>query len=227
MGIKILGIDRDINRINTHAAIFAERNIGTDRVDTMSEGVVLLLSNKYLFIAINSDTVDFMPMLGSMRSMTNTPIMVMTGSFTTEKEVAALEHGADLYARWHETPEGNIASVMAHIGRTAKRGKEKKSPPRVIICGNMLIMADHKMVFCKDAEIAFTSKEYGVLLLMLENRNMTVSLEQFALNLWGRESATDESVRKVMDKLRKKLSDADFRGAEIANYKGMGYRLTN
>ena len=108
MGLKYLNIDSDVSIVNTHAAIWAEREIGVERVDNMNEGLQKLLKDDYLCVAINGDTVDFMPLLNIMRSATNTSILIGTSNFTTEKEVAAMAHGADLFARFHETPEGNI-----------------------------------------------------------------------------------------------------------------------
>jgi DNA-binding response OmpR family regulator len=60
---------------------------------------------------------------------------------------------------------------------------------------------------------------------MLENRNLTISNQQIAWAIWGNESASDESIRKIIDRLRKKLDDIGFNGAEIVNYRNMGYRF--
>jgi len=81
-----------------------------ERVDNMTEGIEKLLLNEYLYVGINSDAVDFMPLLRTMRSVTHTPLLIVTGNFKTEDEVAALERGADLYARWHQTTEGSLGS---------------------------------------------------------------------------------------------------------------------
>jgi DNA-binding response OmpR family regulator len=161
--MKFLDIDRNVQCVDTHAAIWAERNIGVHRVNTMTEGVKLLRSNNCMFVAINADTVDFMPLLRALRGMTNAPILIGTDNFTTKKEIAALERGADLYARFHEAPEDNVSSVMAHVERITKRNREKIPPLQIITCGNMIVVVDNKMVFCKDTETFFTPKEYSVL----------------------------------------------------------------
>jgi len=124
---KCLAVDSDIENAKLYVFEWAEHNVKMDRADDMAEAIQHLLSfNDYIFVGINGDAVDFMPLLKKMRSITNTQIMIVTSDFTTEKEIAALENGADLYARWHKNPKGNVASVLAHIARTSERAKQYK-----------------------------------------------------------------------------------------------------
>ena len=74
LGIKYLNIDTDLDIAYAHADIWAERGIGIDRVDNITEGIKLLMRNDYLFVGINADVIDFMPLLSTMRSVTNNPI---------------------------------------------------------------------------------------------------------------------------------------------------------
>ena len=99
MNMIYLAVDSDVGLANSEAAVWkTTRGIGMERVDNMTEGIEKLLSNEYLYIGINSDAVDFMPLLRTMRSVTHTPILIVTGNFNTDDEVAALEAGADLYS---------------------------------------------------------------------------------------------------------------------------------
>jgi len=47
--------------------------------------------------------------------------MIVKGSFTTDKEIAALETNADLYTSWHNDYKGNVSLVLTHISRVAER----------------------------------------------------------------------------------------------------------
>ena len=96
MNMKYLSVDRDAEFNDAHVVIWAERGFGCDRVETMTAAIQKLMENEYIVVGINSDNIDFMPLLKTMRSVTITPILIATGSFTTEQEVAALENGADL-----------------------------------------------------------------------------------------------------------------------------------
>ncbi len=226
MNAKYLAVDSDVKLADSEAAAWARRGIGMERADNMTDAIKRLLSpNIYLYVGINADAVEFMPMLNMMRSVTFTPILIATGSFTTHTEVEALHNGADLYARWHPTPEDNMASVMAHVERASKREMAQIRAPRILACGNLLVFTDYKMVFCGDKEIMFTAKEYGILAYLLNHINITLSIGQIAQEVWGGAGVSQGAVRKNIDLLRKRLRDAGFVGGVITNYRGMGYRL--
>ena len=226
MSVKYLAVDSDVQLAESEAVAWATRGISMDRVDSMTEAIQKLLTkDSYLYIGINDDAVDFMPMLSLMRNLTNTPILIATSRFITETEVAALDNGADLYARWHKSPDKNMASVLAHISRTVSRAKNRIHIPRILVCGNLITFTDYKMVFCNDREVLLTAKEYGILDYFLANRNITLSISQIIIEAWRGEEVSDEAVWKTIDRLRRRLTDSGFAGGSIVNIKGMGYRL--
>ena len=226
MSVKYLAVDSEVQLAESEAAAWSRRGILMERADSMTEAIQKLQTKEnYLYIGINDDAVDFMPMLNLMRCVTNAPILIATGSFSTEKEVEALSNGADLYARWHMTPEKNIASVLAHVSRTASRAQKRLHIPHILVCGNLIVFTDYKMVFCNDKEVSLAAKEYGILVYFLTNRNITLSISQIVREVWRDEEVSDEAVWKTIDRLRRRLMDAGFVGGSIANLKGMGYRL--
>ena len=139
------------------------------RVDNMTEGIEKLLSNEYLFVGINSDTVDFLPLLRSMRSITHIPILITTNNVTTENEVAALDSGADLYTCWHKTTKENIASILAHITRIYEQRKSVSSPSNVIVKKNLLIAPLHQNVYIGNNKLDLTAKEFNILYMLMSN----------------------------------------------------------
>jgi len=124
MDKKCLAVDSNIENANVYVLEWSEHNVKMDRADNMAEAIQYLLSDEYIFVGINGDSVDFMPLLSKMRSITDTPIMIVTSDFTTENEIAALENGADLFARWHKNPNDNVTSVLAHVAQISERAKQ-------------------------------------------------------------------------------------------------------
>ena len=55
--------------------------------------------------------------------MTDTLIMIVVSDYTAKAESAALENGADLYARWKNNPNGKATTTLAHITRISERAK--------------------------------------------------------------------------------------------------------
>ena len=123
---KCLAVDSDIENTNLYVFEWAGNNIKMDRTDNMAEAMQYLSSSDYLFVGINGNTVDYMPLLKKMRNMTDTLIMIVTSDFTTEAESAALENGADLYARWQNNPNGNVTTTLARITQISERAKHYK-----------------------------------------------------------------------------------------------------
>ena len=136
MDLKCLAVDSNLDIASVYVQEWALRGIKMERVDTMTEAIQKLLHDNYVFVGINGDATDFLPLLKIMRSVTHTPILIATGHFTTEKEVAALSNGADLYARWHESATDNVTSVLAHIDRKANRLEIRH---RILVYRDLLI----------------------------------------------------------------------------------------
>ncbi len=225
MYVRFLLVDSDAKLAVAESAAWASRGMEMERAECMTEGIQRVTKNDYLFVGINDDNIDFMPLLSTMRGVTDVPILIATSRFSTEAEVDALENGADLFARWHKSPEANMASVMAHISRVANRGKTWKHKPRLLTCGNLLVMTEYKMVFCNDREIELAAKEYGLLVYLMAHRNITLSLRQIALEVWGYEEVPEKAVWKTVERLRKRLSESGFYKGRITLYRGLGYRF--
>ena len=223
---KYLNVDSDVDIVDTHAAIWAEEHeVGVDRVDNMTEAIKKLLENdKYICVAINSDTVDFMPLLRTMRNTVPfMPILIVTGDFTTEKEIAALKNGADLYTRWHNTPNGNIDSVLAHIERITER---RSSPQKVMIYKNLLVAPENYQVFVKNTEINLTKKEFDILYYFMENHDILLPYNKILNHIWGAENATTEVLWAHIKNIRKKLAEvSSYYENVVENVHGIGYKF--
>jgi len=173
----------------------------------MTEGIEKLLFNEYLYVGINSDAVDFMPLLRTMRSVTHTPLLIVTGNFKTEDEVAALERVADLYARWHQTTEGNIASVLAHVTRIAEQRTTPLPPSNVMVDKMLLIAPLQQSVFIGNIQLDLTVKEFDILYMLMSNRGCVFSPEQIYQEIWGLnfDNNANEVIRTMIKRLRQKL----------------------
>jgi len=85
----VLVVDNDINSHRQETDEWAKYGIDVQRVYTMSEAIILLSQgNEYLFIGINEDSLpNFISQLHIMRDMTDTPIFIITSSYSVEKEI--------------------------------------------------------------------------------------------------------------------------------------------
>jgi DNA-binding response OmpR family regulator len=140
-----------------------------------------------------------------MRSLTNIPILIATDSFTTQKEVAALENGADLYTPWHEKPEDNMASVMAHVTQLSERSKMPRPSTKVMVYKGLLIAPIYRTVFVDNKRIDLTRQEYDLLYYLMMNHGKVLSYNEIFNSVWG--SDYDGSERKVLRNAVKRLRE--------------------
>ena len=225
MSLKCLAVDSDFDTSSKYVLEWERRGVSMDCANNMIEAIQMLQSgNEYIFVGINGDVIDFMPLLNTMRSVTNTPILIATGDFTTEKEIAALEEGADLYARWHSTPEDNVSSVLAHIARKTMRNA---AIGNVLIYKNLLIAPTQRIVFIDNTKIDLTRREYDLLFYLINNQDKALTYKQIYNSAWKgvHDNFSKDAVKGVVKRLREKLNENNGSEIKIMNIRDVGYRL--
>jgi DNA-binding response OmpR family regulator len=171
------------------------------------------------------EPIDFLPLLSMMRSVTNTPILIVTSNFTTETEIAALENGADLFARWHENPSRNVASVMAHIARKSARNE---TTYKVLVHKNLLVSYSRRSVFVGNVRLDLTRREFDLIHTLAINEGNVLSYEQLYSLVWSDEfdGSQYETIKGLIKRLRRKIDIAKGEHISIQNNRGVGYVLT-
>ena len=228
MNLRCLAVDSDLSIAASYTLEWERLGIIMDRVDNMVEAIKKLQDNTYFFIGIKADAVDYMPLLCTMRSMTHTPILIVTGNFTTDNEVAALKAGADLYARWHGSVEDNVTSVLAHVENAAKKVHRARTLQKVLIYKNLLISPEQFIAFKNNSQIELSRLEFDLLHYLILNKGVVLTYETIYRNIWkgeyDDESASD-IIKHAIKRLRRKIEDRDGEGRYIENIRGVGYRM--
>ena len=232
MSLKCLAVDCDFDVSNAYVQEWNNRNIEMDCVSDMTEAIEKLLSQKdYIFIGINGDATDYMPLLQTMRSVTHFPIFIVTRNenFTTDNEVAALNNGADLYARWHLNPIDNVASVLAHINRLSVRSKMPRPVTNIMVYKNLLIAPLSRRVFVGNKEIKLTRKDFDLLHFLMVNYGIVMTYTQIYKRVWGGDYIESEHyvLWNVVKRVRGKLKDAPGGIDYIETVRDYGYRFPN
>jgi two-component system alkaline phosphatase synthesis response regulator PhoP len=225
--LPLLAVDNDNDVFERENAVWVKRGFEVDRAHNMAEGIQKLMTNEYLFVAINGDVIAFMPMLRAMRNVTTVPIFVLTRKYTIQERIEAITNGADVYAEWADLTEQNVEVAMAFLTRHGERAHTPITPPRVIAHGELLIMPDERRVFVHDTEVIFTKTEFDILHYLRVNRGAVRTYSQIFREVWG-EEYEDESYRVLhthIKRMKQKLTDAG--GDYIENVRNIGYRFIN
>jgi len=229
--MTILAIDKYVDVHEEHTAEWKKYGIETRRADTIREAIALLTQGgKYLFVVINEDSFpDFMSQVQVIHDTTDTPVFVLTSNYSVEKEIKALQRGADVYSPFGETVGENIASEMELYNANARWAGSKREPLPVLTGANIVLLPEQRAVFVDDTRVSLAKKEFDVLLNLMENRNRIVPHLQLLKTVWGDEYGEKDTpvLWQTVDRLRRKLYKISSAKNCIKVERNIGYMFSS
>lgn len=229
MNIPMLVVDKDIEFSLREQVIWAKQGILTIRVDTMQEAIEKLTKDIFLFVAINADNINYLPMLRIMRGITLSPILIITSHFTLHDQIEAHQHGADGYTPFQDNSDENIKSALALLQRFTERNTLSKETTAYITYGNLFISPAYRQVFYKDKEIELTKMEFDLLYFFVNRRGHALSHEQIYENVCRDENESpvniDNAICCLVGRLRRKLNVEPDMKDYIQTVRNVGYRF--
>lgn len=143
------------------------------------------------------------------------PVIFLTAKNSVHDIVNGLKLGADDYM---VKPFEGI-ELLARIETVLRRyGKEET----VTVFQHIQVDLDKREVSIQDEPVELTPKEYDLLVMLLKNKNIALSREQFIENIWGSDYYGDtRTVDMHIKSVRKKLRLQDY----IKTIYKIGYRL--
>lgn len=143
------------------------------------------------------------------------PVIFITALGSTEQKVKGLKMGADDYL----AKPFEIVELLARVEAVMRRFHK---PETVIRIDNIVIDIPSYRVTADGAEVNLTMKEFELLLMFVQNRNIALYRDKIYEHVWGGEySGQSRTVDLHVQRLKKKLGWED---RIIAVYK-VGYRL--
>ena len=156
-----------------------------------------------------------------IREKSDVPIIMLTAKGDDMDKILGLEYGADDYV----TKPFNILEIKARIKaiiRRTKGRKQEQPAERTIVSGDMRIDLDSRRVFIGEREVNLTAKEFDLLVLFVQNKNVVLCRDRIFERVWNEEYLGDSrTVDLHVQRMRKKLGLED---RLTAVYK-VGYRL--
>lgn len=160
-----------------------------------------------------------------IRQEKNIPIIIVSAKTEDIDKIRGLGLGADDYVTKPFSPQELVARIKGNINRYTELVQDEKDSNEISI-KNLLIQRDARRVFLNNKEITLTAKEFDLLVLLAENRNVVLSKEQIFDKVWGFERYGDIStiavhIRKLREKIEKDPKNPQF----IETVWGAGYRF--
>lgn len=145
----------------------------------------------------------------------NLPVIFLTALGSTENKVKGLKMGADDYL----TKPFEIVELLARVEAVLRRYHKTETVLEVF---DVVIDVSSRTVTKKGEPVALTMKEFDLLLLFAQNRNIALYRETIYERVWGGEyMGQSRTVDLHVQRLKKKLQWDH----EISTVYKVGYRL--
>lgn len=167
--------------------------------------------------------VDGWEVCRRVRADSNVPILMLTARDDDIDKIVGLEMGADDYLTKPFNPRELVARVRAVLRRaTGSTGDSAGNEARQI--GAVTIDPKSREVTVGNNRIALRTKEFDLLLTLVDHQNIVLSRDQLLDLVWGYEFyGQTRTVDVHIAHLREKLGDT----LTIETVWGMGYKLVS
>jgi len=119
-----------------------------------------------------------------IRDEISIPIIFLSAKDREIDKIIGLELGADDYITKPFSVDEVVARVKSHLRREMRKKKEFDKNSLLQI-GSLTINKDTYEVMVDDLHIMLSTKEFQILLYMVENKNRVLSREQIYEAIWG------------------------------------------
>lgn len=176
---------------------------------------------KIVLLDIMLPGIDGFTVCSSIRKNHNIPIIIMSAKVDKEDKINGFTLGADDYI---EKPV-DIDILCAKVSALMKRNYELKAKRTIINSGAISINKEANEVYINGKLLSMTSKEFELLLLLVENPGKTLSKDYLFNKIWGLESFSENQTLTVHIKmLRDKIEENPKKPKRIVTLWGVGYK---
>jgi len=177
-----------------------------------------------LILDIMMPEMDGLEVCRKVRNQIGIPIILLSAKGREIDKVVGLEVGADDYLTKPFSVNELVARVKAHLRREERSNKTVKDDP-CFSFDDITIFKDKYEVFKNGRKVNLSTKEFQILLYLIENKNLVLSREQIYDAIWGVGSDYCDlnTVTVHIKNLRNKI---DPQNDYIKTVWGVGYKFT-
>ena len=169
---------------------------------------------------------DGISLCKELRQDSDTPVIFLTGKKSTEDKIAGLTGGGDYYLTKPYSIDELIVVVERLLART-EQARKRLVEASVIERGNLKLLIPQRTALVKGRDAGLTSKEFDVLLMLVQNEDIELSNESIYNKVWNTQLNRDTgALRTQVARLKKKLDEENTDDFSILNKHGKGYTFT-
>lgn len=170
---------------------------------------------------LSMPNMDGVELTKAIRSLSETPIIVLSVREQDLTKVAALDAGANDYiTKPFSTPE-----LLARVRVQLRKRTEETSKPTRLTEGEFTIDTEAHRVTVRGQELHLTPKEFDLLHLMIQNSGRVLTHKTLLRGIWGPSGENQpEYLRVLIAQLRKKIDQPETPSV-IESEPWVGYRF--
>ena len=222
--VLIVEDDSDINNfINDY---FVIKGYSTIQAFSGTEGLLRLKSEKNICCVI----LDLMlpgisgeEIIQEIRKVSDVPIITVSAKNEEEAKIEVLKLGADDFL----LKPFNLEELQLKVERNIQKYlNQQVSYKKNEEFKNIILNQDTREVFVGGQNVYFTSKEFDILRLLIQNPNKVISKEKIFKEVWHEDYCIDtQTVTVHIKNIRKKIKEINPTTPTIETVWGIGFKI--
>ena len=221
MAEKILIIEDEAKIARFIELELAHEGYETDKAEDGRKGLELAESGVYdlVLLDIMLPALNGLEVLRRLRRTSDVPVIVLTARDAVMDKVSGLDMGADDYV----TKPFAIEELLARIRLALRRRGTAKAAEETLTCGGLSLSVPRHEVRYNGEEIDLTSREFSLLQVLMENKNVVLSRDSLLEKVWGYDYMGETNVVDVYVRYLRSKIDNVYGCSVIQTVRGVGY----
>lgn len=164
--------------------------------------------------------------LRSIRGKSDVPILMLSAKKNDRDKILSLGLGADEYVEKPFSPKVLVAQAKALLRRSTKGVQKDENSDGLLKIHNVEVDLKARTVKVEKGFVAFSPKEYDLLVYLMKHPNRVFTKEQLLEAIWDCNDYIDPNtitvhIRKIREKIEKRPEEPQL----IKTVWGVGYQL--
>ena len=221
---RILVVDDDVELCGLVEEYLGAEGFSLKAVHDGEAGLQQALSNEFALVVLDVmlPGINGFEVLRRIRSVSKTPVLLLTARGEDVDRIVGLEIGADDYLPKPFNPRELVARIRAILRRT--KPAKADAVPEVLTVGDVELDPATRTVLRAGQPVDLTSVEFNLLEVLLREAGRVVTRERLVNAVLSRKFMPfDRSIDMHVSKVRRKLGDSEENGDHIKTIRGVGY----
>jgi len=192
-----------------------------DKAEDGRKGLEMAESGAYglVLLDIMLPGLNGLEVLRRLRRISDVPVIMLTARDAVMDKVSGLDMGADDYI----TKPFAIEELLARIRLALRRRGSAKTAEETLSCGPLTLSVLRHEVRWDGEEVELTSREFSLLQVLLENKNVVLSRDSLLEKVWGYDYMGETNVVDVYVRYLRSKIDNVYGQNVIQTVRGVGY----